>query len=51
MAKKKFGEESEKINIRVPKSKKKEVLNRVENEILVDYTTEYYKEKLKLKVK
>lgn len=51
MASKKFGEESEKINIRVPRSKKREVLNRVENEILVDYTTEKYKEKLKLKSK
>lgn len=50
-AKKKYDEESEKISVRAPKSKKKEVLSRIENEILIDYTSDYYKKKQKLKLK
>ena len=43
--KQKFGEKTVNRTIRIPFTKTKEIIDRIENEVLIDYTTEEYKQK------
>ena len=45
----KFGEPTNVRRVRLPVSKESEIMTRIENEVLIDYTTEEYKQKQKSK--